>query len=81
MLVPSSESPRHEAPVAQVRPFMQHPPPREAGQENQPVEHVYCDVEVVEGEDVEVVEGDVGTAAVEDDWRRVDEEADVEGWT
>ena len=37
--------PRQEAPVAQVRPFMQHPPPREAGQENQPVEHVYADLE------------------------------------
>lgn len=44
MLV-ESLSPRQEAPVAQVRPFMQHPPPREAGQENQPVEHVYADLE------------------------------------
>lgn len=45
VLVPSSESPRHEAPVAQVRPFMQQPPPRETGQENQPVEHVYAELE------------------------------------
>jgi hypothetical protein len=49
-----SSSPKHEAPVAQVRPFMQHPPPREAGQENQPVEHVYTDLE----------EDEVGTGVV-----------------
>lgn len=48
-----SSSPRQEAPVAQVRPFMQQPPPREAGQENQPVEQMYAEREV----EVEVGEG------------------------
>jgi hypothetical protein len=50
----SISSPRHEAPVAHVRPFIQHPPPRDAGHENQPVEHMYCDDEDVVGSEVEV---------------------------
>jgi len=52
-----SSSPRQEAPVAQVRPFMQQPPPREAGQENQPVEQVYAEREVEVEVEVEVGEG------------------------
>jgi hypothetical protein len=66
-------SPRHEAPVAQVRPFIQQPPPKLAAHENQPVEHVYADedvgVGVVEGADVADVDGEVGTTttAVEDE--------------
>ncbi|KAI1510541.1 hypothetical protein Ptr902_04648 [Pyrenophora tritici-repentis] len=49
--------PRHDAPVAQVRPFAQHPPPKDTGHENHPVEHVYAEVDIGSG----VVEGDVGT--------------------
>lgn len=71
-------SPMQEAPVAQVRPFWQQPPPREAGQENQPVEQVYAVREedevgggvVLEGEGVvEVGAADVvgaGGATVEE---------------
>jgi len=61
--------------VAQVRPFAQQPPPRDTGHENQPVEHVYAELEVDTGSGVVVVEGDVeagtevdvvvGTAEVE----------------
>lgn len=84
MLVDST-SPRQEAPVAQVRPFMQHPPPREAGQENQPVEHVYADLEEDEGGagvvlDTEVVGVGVGVdvgVAVEVGVAEVE----VGGWT
>ena len=84
MLV-ESLSPRQEAPVAQVRPFMQHPPPSDAGQENQPVEHVYADLEedgvgvgvVLETEGVVEVGVDVGVAiAVE-----VGVAEEVVGWT
>lgn len=69
-------SPMQEAPVAQVRPVWQQPPPREAGQENQPVEQVYAVREedevgggvVVEGEGVvevwAAVEVGAGGAAV-----------------
>jgi hypothetical protein len=56
-----SSSPRQEAPVAQVRPFMQQPPPRETGQENQPVEHVYAERVVEVASLVVDVEGLVGT--------------------
>jgi hypothetical protein len=82
-----SSSPRQEAPVAQVRPFIQQPPPREAGQENQPVEQVYAEREVEEGVEegavlvVEVVV--VGTAAavvVVDGVVGAAEEVEVEGW-
>ncbi|KNG43928.1 u3 small nucleolar ribonucleoprotein mpp10 [Stemphylium lycopersici] len=78
VLVPSSESPRHEAPVAQVRPFMQQPPPRETGQENQPVEHVYAELEDGVGSGVVVLGGDedvVGLAAAV-----VEVEEEDEGW-
>lgn len=78
VLVPSSESPRHEAPVAQVRPFMQQPPPRETGQENQPVEHVYAELEDGVGSGVVVLRGDedvVGLAAAV-----VEVEEEDEGW-
>ena len=80
-----SSSPRQEAPVAQVRPFMQQPPPREAGHENQPVEQVYAEreVEVDVGSGVVLVVDDVvgmAAAVVEVDVADgVDEE--VEGWT
>ena len=53
--------PRHDAPVAQVRPVAQHPPPRDTGHEYHPVEHVYTELEVDTGSGVMVVEGDVGT--------------------
>jgi len=78
-----SSSPRQEAPVAQVRPFMQQPPPREAGQENQPVEQVYAEreveVEVVEGVLVlvEVVGGTAAAVVVVEVEVGV---AEVEGW-
>ena len=82
-------SPRQDAPVAHSRPFWQQPPPRLAGQENQPVEQVYADVVDDDGADVVVgvdevvggaeLESDVGTAvAVVED---VEGRADVEGWT
>ena len=80
-----SSSPRQEAPVAQVRPFMQQPPPREAGHENQPVEQVYAEreVEVDVGSGVVLVVDDVvgmAAAVVEVEVADgVDEE--VEGWT
>jgi hypothetical protein len=81
-----SLSPRQEAPVAHVRPFMQHPPPRETGQENQPVEHVYAE-RVVDVAEV-VVEGVVGTTMTAVDVvSEVEVEAEiavvveVEGWT
>jgi hypothetical protein len=81
-----SSSPRHEAPVAHVRPFMQQPPPREDGQENQPVEHVYADLVFDVGSGVvEVVEGLVGTTITAVDVvSDVDVEVvviEVEGWT
>jgi len=59
-------SPRHEAPVAQVLPFMQQPPPRLAGHENQPVEQVYGVVD--DGAGVVETGVEVGTmiTAVED---------------
>ena len=77
--------PRQDAPVAQVRPFWQQPPPREAGQENQPVVHTYDVADVVEGgaevadEDAEeeVAEDVVGAAAEVE----VERGAVVEGWT
>ena len=78
-----SSSPRQEAPVAQVRPFMQQPPPREAGQENQPVEQVYAEreVEVEVGEGVlvlvEVVGGMAAAVVVVEVEVGV---AEVEGW-
>jgi hypothetical protein len=56
-------SPRQEAPVAHVLPFMQHPPPKLAAQEKKPVEQVYADVEVVVVVGV-VVGVDVTTADV-----------------
>lgn len=83
-------SPIHDAPVAHSRPFWQQPPPRLTGQENQPVEQVYAEVELEDdGAEVEVrvdevvgvAEGepDVGTAAaVVDD---VEVRADVDGCT
>jgi hypothetical protein len=84
-----SSSPRHEAPVAHVRPFMQQPPPKEDGQENQPVEHVYADLVVDVGSGVVVVEGVVGTTitavdVVSDVEAEVVVEVvvvEVEGWT
>ena len=78
-----SSSPRQEAPVAQVRPFMQQPPSREAGQENQPVEQVYAEreVEVEVGEGVlvlvEVVGGMAAAVVVVEVEVGV---AEVEGW-
>ena len=54
-------SPRHEAPVAHVRPFWQHPPPRLAGQENQPVEQLYEVDDDGVGVGVGVVDVVVGT--------------------
>jgi hypothetical protein len=59
-------SPRQEAPVAHVRPFIQQPPPTLAGQEKKPVEQVYADVDV--GVDVMTADVVVGTmtTAVED---------------
>ena len=55
-------SPRHEAPVAHVRPFWQQPPPRLAAHENQPVEQVYADVEDDDtGAALDVIDGEVGT--------------------
>jgi len=78
-----SSSPRQEAPVAQVRPFMQQPPPREAGQENQPVEQMYAEreVEVEVGEGVlvlvEVVGGMAAAVVVVEVEVGV---AEVEGW-
>jgi hypothetical protein len=80
-----SSSPRQEAPVAQVRPFMQHPPPSDEGQENQPVEQVYAE-RVVEVEGVEVVEGLVGATITAVDVVSTAEEGvvdvvEVEGWT
>jgi hypothetical protein len=80
-----SSSPRQEAPVAQVRPFMQHPPPREAGQENQPVEHMYADreVEVDVGEVVvlvvDVVVGTTTAVVVVDVEVEVVDDVEVEG--
>jgi uncharacterized protein YaaQ len=65
---------------------MQHPPPRETGQENQPVEHVYADrgLEVGVGSAVVlVVEVEVGTTAavVEvDDVGGAADDVEVEGW-
>ena len=83
-------SPKQDAPVAQSRPFWQQPPPRLAGQENQPVEQVYADFVDDDGAGVGVVieevvdaaelESDVGmttTAVVDDD----EGCADVEGCT
>jgi hypothetical protein len=66
---------------------MQHPPPRETGQENQPVEHVYADRELeidVGSGVVLVVEVEVGTTAavVEiDDVGGAADDVEVEGWT
>ena len=82
-------SPIQDAPVAHSRPFWQQPPPRLAGQENQPVEQVYADLIDEDGAGVVVgveevvgvaeLASDVGTTAVvvED----VEGRADVEGWT
>ena len=78
-----SSSPRQEAPVAQVRPFMQQPPPREAGQENQPVEQMYAEreVEVEVGEGVLVLVEVVGGMAAAVVVVEVEVEvAEVEGW-
>ena len=78
-----SSSPRQEAPVAQVRPFMQQPPPREAGHENQPVEQVYAEreVEVEVGEGVLVLVEVVGGMAAAVVVVEVEVEvAEVEGW-
>ena len=80
-----SSSPRQEAPVAQVRPFMQQPPPREVGHENQPVEQVYAEreveVEVEVGEgvvvEVEVVGGMAAAVVVVEVEVGV---AEVDGW-
>ncbi|KAJ8112146.1 hypothetical protein OPT61_g5420 [Boeremia exigua] len=77
-----------DAPVAHSRPFWQQPPPRLTGQENQPVEQVYADVDVDDGAGVDVGVEEVGTAedetdvgvtapAVDDD----DGRADVDGRT
>jgi len=79
-----SSSPRQEAPVAQVRPFMQQPPPREAGHETPPVEQVYAEreVEVDVGSGVVLVVDVFGMAAAVVEVEvadGVDEE--VEGWT
>jgi hypothetical protein len=86
-----SSSPRQEAPVAHVRPFIQQPPPREVGQENQPVEHVYAERVVDVDSGVVVVEGVVGTTitaadVVSDVEVEVEVEVEVvvvevEGWT
>jgi hypothetical protein len=64
---------------------MQHPPPRDAGHENHPVEHVRSDVDDVVGLGVEDVEGEVGTTttAVEDSVEEDDEGVgvdEVDGW-
>lgn len=83
-------SPRQDAPVAHSRPFWQQPPPKLAGQENQPVEQVYAEVgldddgagvntgveEVVNAAELEPAVGT--TAAVVDDDGGC---ADVDGWT
>jgi hypothetical protein len=82
-VVVESSSPRHEAPVAHVRPFMQHPPPRETGQENQPVEHVYAE-RVVDVAEIVVVDGVVGTTMTAVDVVSEVETVvvvEVEGWT
>ncbi|KAJ4294607.1 hypothetical protein N0V90_008298 [Kalmusia sp. IMI 367209] len=77
-------SPRQEAPVAQVRPFWQQPPPTEAGHENQPVEHVWGvdTVGVGEGEGEEDCVVGTTTTPVEEEARDsdVDVDVDVEGW-
>lgn len=74
-------SPRHEAPVAHVRPFWQHPPPRLAGHENQPIEHMYAELNtgVDEGAGADDAGSDVGTTMT-----AVDEGGgggEEEGWT
>jgi hypothetical protein len=73
-------SPRQEAPVAHVLPFMQQPPPKLAAQEKKPVEQEYADVEVVVGVGVDVTTADVvvGTMIT-----TVEEGGggDEEGWT
>lgn len=82
-------SPRQDAPVAHSRPFWQQPPPRLTGQENHPVEQVYAEVGLEDGDaevedgrdevtDVAEEEPEVGTAAavVDDEGR-----ADVDGCT
>jgi hypothetical protein len=77
-------SPRHDAPVAQVRPFIQQPPPRLAAHENQPVEHVYAvddvRVGVVVGVGVAEVDGEVGTTMTAVDDGRVCVGVE-DGWT
>jgi hypothetical protein len=52
-------SPRQEAPIAHVLPFMQQPPPRLAAHEKNPVEQVYADEDV--GDDVTTEDVVVGT--------------------
>jgi hypothetical protein len=73
-------SPRQEAPVAHVLPFMQQPPPKLAAQEKKPVEQEYADIEVVVGVGVDVTTADVvvGTMIT-----TVEEGGggDEEGWT
>jgi len=71
--------PRHDAPVAQVRPLAQHPPPRDTGHEYHPIEHVYTELEVDTGSGVMLVEDDVGatTTAVE---VKAGAELDEGGW-
>ena len=71
--------PRQEAPVAQVRPFWQQPPPRLRAQENQPVLQTYDDVEVGVGVGVGVVE--VVVAVVGVTMTSVDRVDEVEGST
>jgi len=73
-------SPRHDAPVTQVRPFIQQPPPRLAAHENQPVEHVYAVADVEVGVGVADVEGEVGTTITAVDDERVGVGVE-DGWT
>lgn len=83
-IVLDGSSPRQEAPVAHVRPFMQQPPPREAAHENQPVLHVY-DVDGVgvgEGVVEDATEDRVvGITITPVEEVVLDLGVDVDGWT